>query len=114
MKKSNNCFFFSFSYFSFVRHDAARISHLFGISDNLLPHTVTKNPRAAVVHGFSRLTAKYAIYAEKMDVDETAESDASDNATTGATKRQSSTLILSDSCNAAITGPTSKHPRLTI
>nr|CAB3265742.1 ribonuclease P protein subunit p30-like [Phallusia mammillata] len=49
-------------------YDVANINTLFCVAKNIVTHTVSKNCRAAVVHGFSRKTAKCAIYVQKKDI----------------------------------------------
>lgn len=43
---------------------------LTGIQESRFIHTVSKNPRAAVVHAFLRKTAKGAIYVQKLNPSE--------------------------------------------
>lgn len=47
-------------------YDAMNIGHLVGLPENILPHVVGTNCRKTVIHGFTRKTAKCAIYIQKI------------------------------------------------
>ena len=53
-----------------LRYDVANLNVLTGIQESKFIHTVSKNCRAAVVHGFLRKTAKGAIYVQILNEEE--------------------------------------------
>nr|XP_002129371.1 ribonuclease P protein subunit p30-like [Ciona intestinalis] len=48
-------------------YDVANLSTLFGIKENLHIHCVSNNCRSAIVHSFTRKTAKCAVYVQQLN-----------------------------------------------
>lgn len=50
-------------------YDVANLGLLFALKENIVPHTVSHNCRAVVVHSFTRKTAKGAVFIRKTEND---------------------------------------------
>uniref|UniRef100_H2ZNP8 Uncharacterized protein n=1 Tax=Ciona savignyi TaxID=51511 RepID=H2ZNP8_CIOSA len=79
-------------------NDVANLNTLFGITENLHPHSVGSNCRSAIVHGFTRKTAKCAVYVQKLEGEKENE--------------PQSELILSESCTKSTDSVISESPPL--
>ena len=91
-------------YFLF-RYDVANLNCLLGIPESSFTHTVSKNCRAAVVHGFVRKTAKGAIYVQKIDKSEALENEKTQTNDTeiSITEHQKETVVAKEKTKLSVT-----------